>query len=208
MSAAPFFDFSSLIRNWISELRIRTAHRTNVIKLKFQLHRQYPSPTSTLDLYFSSMIPFISMLWLRDSISLSICFNGMRGRTHWILLSSKVYFGHSWLYIWYNSAYIYFRRWYRTRPITPLLRWGEPSLHLTHKSLFDLPTTKVCDLPFHALFWCPRSLPCGSCTPELYDELSISSMENYGYYLHWYWRTILLTSNPLLVQWIHLHSPF
>ena len=131
---------------WISTLRIWTAQRTNVIKLKFQLHRQYPSPTSTLDLYFSSMIPFISMLWLCDSINLSNCFNGRRGRTHWILLSSKVYFGHSWLYIWYNSAYIYFRRRYRKRPITPLLRWGEPSLHLTHKSLFDLPTTKVCDL--------------------------------------------------------------
>ena len=51
--------------------------------------------------------------------------------------------------------------------------------------------------PFHALFWCPRSLPCGSCTPELYDELSISSMEDYGYYLHWHWYTTLPTSKPL-----------
>ena len=157
------------------------------------------------------MIPFISMLWLCDSINLSNCFNGRRGRTHWILLSSKVYFGHSWLYIWYNSAYIYFRRRYRKRPITPLLRWGEPSLHLTHKSLFDLPTTKICDpqnISCFVLVPTANRLPCWSCTPELYDELSISSVEDHGYYLHWHWCTTFLTSKPLLVQWIHLHSPF
>ena len=169
MSAAPFFDFSSLIRNWISALRIRTAHRTNVIKLKFQLHRQYPSPTSTLDLYFSSMIPFISMLWLRDSISLSICFNGMRGRTHWILLGSKVYFGHSRLYIWYNSAYIYSWHRYRKRPITiPRLKTQEFKTHVLnpgHEPRFPKPK-----------FQNPSSDP-GFSTPRTWCQVRDESLE-------------------------------
>ena len=48
-----------------------------------------------------------------------------------------------------------------------------------HKSLFDLPTTKVCDpqdSPCFVLVPTANRLPCWSCTPELHDELSISSV--------------------------------
>ena len=66
------------------------------------------SLTSSLDSYFSYVIHTSTPL----HNSISIYSDEVRGRTqfHWILLSSKVYLGLSWLYIWYTSAYIEFRR--------------------------------------------------------------------------------------------------
>ena len=62
------------------------------------------SLTSSLDSYFSYVIHTSTPL----HNSISIYSDEVRGRTqfHWILLSSKVYLGLSWLYIWYTSAYI------------------------------------------------------------------------------------------------------
>lgn len=86
------------------------------------------SLTSTLDLYFSYVIHTSTPL----HNSISRYSDEVRDRTqfHWILLSSKVYFGHSWLYIWYTSAYIEFRR--RITDNTPPQMTVEPSSSSDH----------------------------------------------------------------------------